>query len=388
MTDARERVLLVSLSNWTGLSRLPAVFSRAGFRVVVAAPARFLISRSGYADDVVNMPEDPAHFLAALRDFMGRHGGDFRFGLVCDDNLLYVLNPHRHEPWLAPLLPAAPDALAFLLSKRTFPVVCHRHGLPVPPFAIAADRDLLREQAGKLGFPCILKRTAGFAGLAVQAVPDAATLQQQLAAIPASEAVLLQAFIQGRVGGVSAVWVRGRLKSWFAFLKVQCWPTPFSPACIIRLVERPGLRAVLEKLGEVSGFNGLGGIDFMEQPDGRIVLLEQHARPTPTFIYAERAGIDLSRALRALAHGEIDAPLQSPVIRDFRPLPLFPQEAFRMIDLDRNRRMTRWLVVERYREQLFTDDAPLFAETLRLLQGRAARRRAGVRPGSADGDSA
>ena len=373
----RETVLLVTISNWTGLSRLPQAFAQAGFRVTVFAPARFLVSCSGYVDEVVDVPEHPREFVTALQTFMESRSHEFAYCLTCDDNLLYGLYHIRTQPWTARLFPAplAGDGLRFLLSKQVFPILCTQHQLPIPRTAVSSVRADLLAAGEKLGYPLILKDENGFAGLGVHSIHNAEALKARLETLPPQRRVTLQQFVPGTVGGVSAVWVQGRLKSWFAFLKVGTWPTPFSPACVIRLVDRPQLLPILQKLGEISGFNGLGGIDFIEQADGAIRLLEQHARPTPTFLFAEKAGIDLSRALQALVTQDRDAEPQSPCIRDRHWIPLFPQEAFRMIERGQWRRMPCWLTVPRYREQLFPEDGPLFAMTLELLKLKAERKR-------------
>lgn len=366
------RILLVALSNWTGLSRLPMAFSRAGYEVTVFAPAGYLIGRSSYAHRVVGVAADPTAFFAALRDFVQAEGDTFRRMLACDDNLLALMFPRRHEAWIQRFWPAplTDRGMGFLMSKRLFPVICHREGLPVAAFMTGSDRQAAHDWAEKVGFPVVLKEEQGFAGLSVRKLDDRMALEQALDARPPGAPLVLQRYIPGRVGGVCAVWVQGRLKSWFAFLKIHTWPTSFSPASMVRLVDRPRLEPVLHRLGEISGFDGLGGIDFMEQEDGRIFLLEQHARPTPSFLLAADAGIDLARALRAWVEGDAEAPLQSPNNLYRGRLPLFPQEAFRMIGAGREADMRRWLVIPAYRRQLFPDDVPLFEQTLRTIQAR------------------
>ncbi|RZL65890.1 MAG: hypothetical protein EOP81_02645 [Variovorax sp.] len=367
---SRPTVLLAAVLEWAGTARLPRAFAEAGLDVVVLAPAGRLVTQSQFVSEVLVAPEPLAQYLDALKQLMTARR--FDHCVACDEPLIYALALRRAETWTHPLLPtpATGSHLDFVISKLIFPSTCERAGLPVPATRIHTDPQQIAQAAWALGFPLVVKLARGYGGKEVRQVDTPAALQQLLAGWPAGTPVVLQEFVAGAPGSCCALWVRGELKAWFAFQTVRTWPDAFSPSTMVRLVDRPALEPMLRAIGRLSGFHGLGGIDFIKRPDGSVALTEQHARPIPQFVLAERAGIDLPRALRALVDSAPDALFQSPRIAadDTEDIPLFPQEAYRMIGAGHVRALARWRRDPRYRRQLFRDDRPLFAATLRELR--------------------
>ena len=367
---SRPTVLLAAMLEWAGTARLPEAFAAAGFDVVVLAPAGQLVTRSQFVSEVLTAPDTLAHYLPVLQQLMGQRA--FDHCIACDEPLLYALALRRDQAWTHPLLPtpASGSHLDFVISKLIFPSTCERAGLPVPATRIHTDPPQIAQAAEAIGFPLVVKLARGYGGKEVRRVDSREALQQLLAGWPAGTPVVLQPFVAGVPGSCCALWVRGELKAWFAFHAVRTWPDAFSPSTMVRLVDRPALAPLLQAIGRLSGFHGLGGIDFIERPDGGVVLTEQHARPIPQFVLAQRAGIDLARALRALVDDDHATPLQSPRIEagESEDIPLFPQEAYRMIGAGHTRDLARWRRDPRYRRQLFRGDRPLFAATLRALR--------------------
>lgn len=367
---SRPVVLLAATLDWAGTARLPQAFAEAGCDVVVHAPKGLLVTTSRFVHDVVEAPDDLEGHLGSVQRLLAQR--QFSHCIACDEPLLYALALRRDQTWTHALLPTPPSGshLDFVISKLIFPTTCERAGLPVPLTRIHTDPVLLAASASEIGYPLMVKLARGYGGKEVRRVEAPAALQALLTAWPAATPVVLQEFAAGIAGSCCALWVRGELKAWFAFHSVRTWPDAFSPSTTVRLVDRPALEPALRAIGRLSGFHGLGGIDFIERPDYSFVLTEQHARPIPQFVLAERAGIDMGRALRALVDNNTAAPMQSPVAApgELQEIPLFPQEAIRMIGEGHVRALARWRTDRRYRRQLFREDRPLFAATLRQLR--------------------
>lgn len=367
---SRPTVLLAATLDWAGTARLPQAFAEAGCDVVVHAPRGHLVTTSRFVQQVLDAPHDLEGHLLSLQRLMTQR--QFTHCVACDEPLLYALAVRRDQTWTQPLLPtpASGSHLDFVISKLIFPTTCARAGLPVPETRIHTDPALLAASAEAIGYPLMVKLARGYGGKEVQRIEALPELNRLLAGWPAATPVVLQEFVAGHSGSCCALWVRGELKAWFGFHSVRTWPDAVSPSTVVQLVDRPALEPVLRAIGRLSAFHGLGGIDFIERPDGSFVLTEQHARPIPQFVLAGHAGIDLGRALRALVADDAKAPLQSPSIaaEETPPIPLFPQEAFRMIGEGHTRQLARWRTDRHYRRQLFRDDRPLFAATLRHLR--------------------
>ncbi|MDB5829457.1 MAG: hypothetical protein JWQ73_3677 [Variovorax sp.] len=384
----RPTVLLACWLDWAGTARLPEAFAQAGFGVAVCAPEGHRATLSGFVDETTLVPQPVSidGYLQSLRHCIDQ--GQFAYCMVCDDDLLFILADRRAEPWVQRLLPtpATEACLDFVISKLVFPAACERIGLPVPATSVHVDPEALRVAASALGFPLMAKLARGSGGRQVFLLDDAGALDRLSTQLPHGTPLALQAHVAGTPGACCALWVRGELKAWFSFHSVSTWPNAFGPSSVVRLVDRPQLEPLLRTVGEVSRFHGLGGIDFIERPDGSVVLTEQHGRPVPQFVLAAEAGIDLPRALQALVHDDVHAPLQRPASGLSRgpsrgeALPLFPQEAERMIRSGHSPNLRRWRHDPLYRAQLGRADRPVFAATMRHLRRLCDANRDGIVP--------
>lgn len=371
-----HRVLIVLGADWSGINRLPPLLRQAGFAVDVFCARNCRLSASQYVTARVSQAATFSDFVADLGAFLVRSQTTYCWKLVADDPLLMALSAHRQQEWVQSLLPASGPGQDFLLSKLAFPLMAGRAGIRVPKTVVHHDPDALRAAAEQLGYPLILKRPQGFSGQSVFRIESPVQLASALQAFKKDSATLLQEQIAGVEVGATAVWQRGRLLAWLAFEKVRTWPGRFGPASMVRLCAPPQMQEMLEKMGQVSGFHGLGGADFMQDASGNLFALEQHGRPNGQFILADRVGIDLPALLRTLIlapehtnqQHRPQQPVQSPQIHDTRWIPLFPQEAERQLARGQWRTLRRWLLHPRYRAMLPLDDPPLLDAELRRLQ--------------------
>lgn len=376
------RVLILLGADWSGINRLPPLLRQAGFGIDVFCGRDCRLSTSQHVTAHISQATNYSDFVADVGAFLARNQRAYCWTLVADDPLLLALSAHRQQEWVQALLPASGSGLDFLLSKLAFPILAARAGIRVPKSVVQRDPDALKAAAEILGYPLILKRPQGFSGQSVFRIESRAHLDAALQALKADAALLLQEQITGVEIGATAIWQQGRLLAWLAFEKIRTWPGRFGPASMVRLCAPPQMQGMLEKMGQVSGFHGLGGADFMRDENGNLFALEQHGRPNGQFVLADQVGIDLPALLRTLIlgpehSGEAITPLQRvqpPQIRDTRWLPLFPQEAERQLAQGQWRTLRRWLLHPRYRAMLPLDDPALLDAELRRLQQRAQTR--------------
>lgn len=363
-----QRILLATITDWTGIARLPALLARLGVAVEAIGPPGCRLLQSSWVQPHPLQGNDPVSWTQQILTFVKTQGARFHWLCAVDDELVLQLQPHQSLPEAQRLLPVTGQGLDFLVSKFAFPVLAARNGLPVPRTFAHRDRDQLLTFAQKIGFPLLVKREVGTAGRSVFRADDPVQLQTILAGLTQDRALALQQFIHGRVFGATAVWFRGTLLAWLGFEKIRCHPDAFGPACVIRLCAPADMEVLLQQLGRVSGFHGLGGADFMRDENGRLLLLEQHPRPNSQFLFAAQAGVDLLGALRALIAGRGDFPLQRPEIAEPRWLPMFPQEAERQLAAKQWGALRRWLLSSRYGERIPWDDPDLLTADLARLQ--------------------
>ena len=362
--DNRPRVLLICSIDATGLSRLPDLFHRAGYRVTVLTRYGTAIVTSRFVQDCILVSGGPAEVAAELAGRIGELANSFALLLPCDEPLLEALAERSDLPAISAAMPflPPPEMLSLVLSKLAFLKAAREAGLPVPEFAICQDGDQVADSARLFGYPVVLKRARSMAGSGVRIVGSEAELRVEMTGFGEQE-YLVQRFVKGRIGGTTIFMERGVPVRFFSFYKLHNWPTPEAPSGGGELVESPQIRPLLEKIGQLSGFRGLCSIDWLEETGtGRIWLIEFNPRYTPSTYKSAWAGSDFIPVLRGMhAREEAVVPLV-PAGRAGRRFCMFPEAALRAID-DRN----PWLLLRSLRSAPWHDPRLLLAQARRVL---------------------
>jgi len=338
------RVLIVTFAHWEGLSRLPALLHDAGCEVdVLGVPGNF----SAYSRHVKQFyvsPDDVDAVVADLNVHLQNQNDHYNWIVIGDDPLLYALEQRRKESWAQHTFPsiAGDNGIDFMTSKIVFIQRCRERQLRIPDFDLCSHQSHLQAAGQRLGFPLVIKEAQGFAGVTVRIVDNVAALAE----IVPKEEVIAQQFIKGRLVSCAAVYKDGKPIAWFSYYRSRTWGA-CGPSTAIEFKIFPGVENILQELGNLSGFCGLCGIDFIEQEQtGELVLLEQNFRPTPTMDLGDRVGVDFAKAIRVLMDmdraGDRSVFLQKQVLQ--KVIPLFPQDVFRAIDARDTRGLLMWLL--------------------------------------------
>ena len=337
------RVLIVSFAHWEGLSRLPALLHEVGCEISVLGVQGNFPASSRYVKQLYISPNDVDAVVADLNVHLQNQAEKYDWIVIGDDPLLYALEKRRKEPWVQQHFPTvAGDAgIDFITSKAVFIEACRAKNMSVPDYDLCEDQTQLQAAGRRLGFPLVIKEAQGFAGLAVRVVDS----HDALKSIQVNQQVIAQKFIDGRLVSAAAIYQAGKPIAWFSYYRSRTWGS-FGPSAAIELKIFPELQGILQQLGELSGFHGLCGIDFIEKHDtGELVLLEQNFRPTLTMNLGKRAGVDFVAAVRNLLNSE---PVNNNVAfrqkdRPKKIIPLFPQDVFRAIDAHDFGNLLKWL---------------------------------------------
>ena len=339
-----SRVLIVTYAHWEGLSRLPALLHKAGCEISVLGVPDNFPSYSCFVEHQFISPSDVDAVVADLNVHLQNQTEKYDWIVIGDDPLLYALEKRRNEAWLKTSFPtiAGAEGIDFITSKAVFIQRCKKAALSVPDFDLCSDRHELQAAGQRLGYPLVVKEAQGFAGLAVRIIEDEAALS----GIHLQHQVIAQKFIQGRLASAAAIYRKGKPIAWFSYYRSRTWGD-CGPSAAIEFKVFPSLEKILVQLGELSGFHGLCGVDFIEQETtGELVLLEQNFRPTLTMDLGSRVGVDFAKAigilLRAGADSEAHPPMQNDAAK--RVVPLFPQDVFRAIDAGDRRGLLKWIL--------------------------------------------
>lgn len=354
-------VLVVNFSRWLGVARLPYILARAGCAVHVFARPDAYIVHSRYCHRLIPAPSDLPGFMAELKRFVTAEGSRFKWIIVADDAVLLELSRRLHEPWVPACLPVQPNAenLDLLLDKTAFPNLVARHNLPAPIARTVTGPQEALAAAELFGYPLITKSVNGFGGSHVAHIANADALRSD--AVRRSRPFVVQQFAPGQMCSSTALFQHGELRFWAAYERTKTYPGPYGPSATIHFIDLPEMGAILQKLGRLTRFHGLCGIDFIHQSEtGSITLLEQNGRPTPQAVLylGERRGA-IEKAIRAMLDGDESTPASiPPAVRTQGSLSMFPQDVCRSIaerDFDG---LLRWFVTPgRWREMPWQDPA-------------------------------
>jgi hypothetical protein len=248
----------------------------------------------------------------------------------------------------------APESFAVVSSRNAFMEVAHQEGIRVPKTGVVKNNDDLRKQAGRLGFPLVLKAngTSGGDGVRIIQTPEEGqralrTLQAPPRFARAAKRALVdrdttllwpslfrhrpevnaQSFVTGREATSTIFCWKGSILASLHF-EVLNKMHAAGHATVLRLLEHAEMSAAAEKIVRRLNLSGLYGLDFiLEAHTENAYLIELNPRTTQVGHLALGAGQDLPAAIYATLSG--DGVRATPKVTEKDTIALFPQEWMR-----------------------------------------------------------
>ena len=333
-SDGGRRILTRVLAGISidalGAARVPALLVAAGFEVTVVCSGHLAVRRSRSVSRFIETGCAPSDVHAGIEAEIAANPDRYARVFIVDEPLLRTFVNQPASPELARL--AAPTAnpvrLGRLLSKVWFNIDCAAAGIPVPAFRVMGDPDELRRMVWT-GKPFVVKQELSMSGSGVFAIRCESDLLHAQRSITAGP-LLHQDFVDGRVGGTSVLYSKGEPKCWFSYFLCRNWPNALGASSALGPFFHPSLEPIIRQLGEMSGFDGLCGLDWVLDDQGNPLVLEMNPRPTPGLHLAPRVGVSFPDAIRDWIDGK---DITQRPDRDATGLcRMFPQNLFRAID--------------------------------------------------------
>ena len=369
-------VLIAAALDGDGAARLPKLYHDAGARVTLVSPAGFRITHSRYVHRHVASGESAGSVVQEMRELMRTQRFDAI--VVASDPILYEIYRSHETAWIEPYLPvsarAAGDAIA---GKNAFLELCRNENIRVPAFRICDSLTAALAAAADLGYPVVLKLDQGYAGGSVYRANDENEIRQVFAAGAIDKAFAVQCFIEGRVGTSAILYRCGKPCYVSSAYGRRCWPTPFSPHTFRQFVHHPQLRALAADLGRLLQYEGPAGIDWIEDADGTLYVLEVNARPTPMHVMPQSLR-SFARGLRASLRGE-PAPVIPQGDRNGELASVFPNDLYRVFEQRDVLGIVQWVLRFPFSRSVPWDDLPLLRIQVRQLLAYYGRQVAGIR---------
>lgn len=363
-TPDRWNTLLAIRIDAVGPARLARLLHHAGGRVTLFSPPHLAAVRSRFVAHHVSAPADPGAFTEQLRGHLTKFGSFYQWVQIGDETVLRAVAERYCEDWTAQCLPVprTPLHITLITNKLAFLALAARAGLPVPALEICTGTEEFRAAVRQIGFPLMLKRSEGMAGSGVRHVASAQELKEVDWTAAPEHPLMIQAYINGPVGSTEALFARGRPVAWLSSYHREFWPTQCAASCVRELTDAPEIEDMLTRIGAMTAYRGLAGVDWLrEGDDGKIHLIELNPRPTPCYHLGPRVGVDFSTGLRGLLDGR--SALQRPRAPDPAQSLVyqFPQYCYRAIDDRAFHRLARTV------PDIPRDDPLLLAALLRRL---------------------
>jgi phosphoribosylamine-glycine ligase len=374
-----HRVLLACGSDWQAPARLPKLFKRAACHVTVFASPEWGIAKTKHIDETISAPTELSEYVDALGAHLTANTRKYGWIVAVDDPLLEALVARKGEPWTRELLPLAPesDFFGLLASKAEFAEAAPKLNLSVPESYVCDSLDEAILAAKILSYPLVVKLACSYAGMGVRRAGDEAELRAAWAELRAERRVVLQSFVEGRLGNTAALFSKGRVLASMSAFKSRTWPGAFGPSSARQFMHDESIDALLESFGAQTHYDGFCAFDWILDDARGVKVIELNARPVPALHMAAYVGVDFSQAIAdflRVRNGVNDHRVRSQRPSSTRTeavFPMFPEDFHRAIAEADGPGLARFRRGQLGFDDIPWDDDPLLAHVLRR---RATRR--------------
>ena len=266
------KTVLLTLGRLPKALELARAFKRAGWRVVIAEPFSWHLSRLSNAVDMSVAVTAPAVDRIRYLDDILRVAREQAVNLIVpvSEESMHVSAAHaRLQPGVSMFAPSQ-QILLELHDKHAFIALAKRHGLDVPETFFSASAEA---KALALNGPHVIKPIFSCSGKGVKIVKSAGALS----ADDIAPDIIVQRFIPGQVYSSFSIAHKGRtLVS--ALYKGTVMSGTVSVA--FERVTVPGAKRWIETFVEKINHSGFISFDFVESADGTIYAIECNPRMT------------------------------------------------------------------------------------------------------------
>jgi predicted ATP-grasp superfamily ATP-dependent carboligase len=302
--------VLVSEGSSTSAREAITILGLAGHHVEICDPSLWCLARfSRLVRKFHRCPplrDDAGGYLA----FVEALSDAGRFDVLLpthEQGFLFARAAKRLEGRVAFALPAF-ENYRIAHGKASFSRLLDELGLPQPLTAIVTSESALH---AAVRFPGVIKTSIGTASRGIWFVRSSRDLDDAVSELAASNAfageMLVQEWIVGTVEKAQSVFRRGLLLGFHAYWQVAAGVG--GGEAIKESVSRPGIRAMLERIGERLAWHGALSIDYLmpdHDPTPRLIDCNPRlVEPMSAYL----AGTDLVDLLLRISRGETPAAL-------------------------------------------------------------------------------
>jgi hypothetical protein len=362
--DDRPEVLVTVGLDVTGVARLPKILHDAGCKVSLFAPSGLAITRSRFVDTHIVGPNRSDSLVDALRDHLTTNRDRYKLLIVGDQPLLNEIAERKSESWVAKWFPVdvTSAAVDLITSKSAFLASAAGAQLKIPSLRFCKNVTEARVAAKEFGYPLVLKVTTGFNGPGVRVVYDPIRLDLCFEELSGDDIVAVQRYVFGKTGQTEVLFSNGKPVCWSSSFTCASWPDQRAASCIREMTDHQDIERLLEGVGKVTGFNGFGSIDWVQDPAGALFLIGFNPRPTPGYHLGKSFDADFSAAISSMLRGDVAARPVVNLSKKSNLIHMFPECCYLAID-----RRDPMLFLRSLSDAPWSDPSLLAAFSIRIL---------------------
>lgn len=302
--------VLVSEGSSTSSREAITILGLSGHRIEICDPSPWCLGRfSCFVKRVHRCPplrDDPTGYFAFVEGLLASGAFDVLLP-THEQGFLFARVQERLAGKVALASPSF-DSYRKAHSKAGFSRLLNELGLPQPATAIVTSESELR---AAIRYPAVVKTSVGTASRGVWFVRNARELDEVIGELVAADGfvdeVLVQEWIAGSTEKAQSVFSRGELRGFHAYRGIAFGVG--GGEAIKESVDRPQVRAMLEKIGERLAWHGALSVDYLMQEHNPAPLVIDCNPRLVEPMSAYLAGSDLVTLLLAISRGEEPAPL-------------------------------------------------------------------------------
>lgn len=348
-----------------GIARFPKTLHEAGFKVSLLCSPESFISKTRYAKQkrfLRKYKPSITLFNSLARD-LSETIEAFEPVLVIpgDERSVYCLHKIVRSAEAGQLKFIASKTLEMIRrslcnpkfyeatnNKNVTQHVAKSLGIRVPEQFVVCNPESAIYAANKLGYPLVLKKGIGEAGLGVRVCPTEEqlldslklplfkhptpykrlirkALGREISWVPNNEALALQQYVSGTPAVHCVAAIKGKVLAGYTAIKECIHPHPTGQATRIRFINQPEIADGVDKFIAHTSYTGFGDFEFLVEENTSLpYFLECNPRPSTMFHLGKRIGVDLGQAMFAGLSNQAYSP--TPSIDEQQEIVLFPQE--------------------------------------------------------------
>lgn len=289
------RVMLLD-ENWPQTGYLIAALWKAGIEVtLLSTGAADGIALARMCEQIrTPMPSSP-QYASLLQEHARRIRPDLIIPL--SERLIELL--WSLDPPPAPIFPSTePWQQELVMDRKKLYQLASASGVPIAPSMDLTGPQDLPAAADLLGYPFVLRGTAGCAGSQVRLVhtaQDAGGAYEQLRLISPG-ALFAQAFVAGHRQLFGGVFLHGEALRCYGQMTLQRWPRETSPSIRVLTVRDATMERHTRTLMRQLRWTGIGCAEYIKRETGELIFLEINIRPWAALGAAERSNAGICRA--------------------------------------------------------------------------------------------